>query len=107
MVLAFEDARASAHHLRERPVRHPLAVGKAAYTVPVEQLLESVHVLEELPADAALADAGDAGHLDEVGPPLVRAGVEQVFDEPQLAAAPDERGLQAIGTHQAPAAGRD
>ena len=106
-VLALQDAGTSSHHLGERPVGDALAVGQAAPPVPEEHAREAVHVLVELPGEAALADAGDAGHRDEVGPRLLGRGVEEVLDEAELAVAPDERRLEALGLERAADAGDD
>ena len=106
-VLVLGDARTHPDHLGERPVRHALAVGKAAAAVPVRDLREAVEVLVELPGQPRLADAGDAGDGDELGLALVGAGVEEVLDQAQLAVAADERGLEPCGLQRAARAGDD
>ena len=65
-VLAFGDVEPFARHLRERPVRDAVAVGEAAAAVPVGELGEAVEILEELPRESRLADAGDAEGGDEM-----------------------------------------
>ena len=72
-LLLLGDAAAHAHHVGERPVGHALAVGEAAPAVPVDGLGDAVEVLVELPREPRLADAGDAGHRDEVRLALVGA----------------------------------
>ena len=47
VVLGYTGAHA--HHVRQRPVRHALAVGEAAAAVPVDVVDEPVEVLVELP----------------------------------------------------------
>ena len=93
-VLAFRDLRAHANHLRKRPERDALAVGEAPSAVPPDVLGETVDVLEELPAQARLADAGDADDGHEVRPSLRRGGVEELLDEPELSVPSHERRLQ-------------
>ena len=90
-VLVLADAAAHPDHVRERPVRDALAVGKAAPTVPPDRVDDPVEVLVELPRQARLADPGDPGHRNEMGPPFRRAAVEELLDQLQLALAPDER----------------
>src|SRR5581483_6805133 len=105
LVLALEDLRARAHHLREGPVGDALAVREAASPVPPRVLREAVEVLEELPREARLADPGDAGDLDELRLRLLGGGVVELLDEPQLALAPDERRLEPLGAQRAELAG--
>ena len=97
-LLALGDPRTHTDHLGERPEDHAFAVREAAAAVPPHVLLEPVHVLEELPAQARLADAGDAGDRDELRAALVGRGVEELLHEPELAVTPDERGLDARRT---------
>ena len=73
--------------------------------MPPHALLKPVHVLEELPAEAGLADAGDADDRDEMRPPLVGGRVEQLLDESELAVAPDEGRLDPDGLERASATG--
>src|SRR5439155_24299210 len=104
-VLAFQDPGPTTDHLRQRPVRHALAVRQAPAPVPEEQALQPVHVLEELPAEPGLADPGNAGHLDQVSLPVLDRRVEEILYDLQLAIATDERRLESLGLHQAASAG--
>ena len=61
-VLTISNPRTHAHHFRERPVGHPLSVGETASTVGVDQLGDTVDVLEELPGEPRFADPGDSHH---------------------------------------------
>ena len=106
-VLGFVDGGAHPHHLAERPERDALPVGGGAALVPVDGLGEAVHVLQELPGQTALADAGDARHRHEARPLLSRGGVEQVLDESKLLVPTDERGFQALRSSDALALGHD
>ena len=94
-VLVLEDLRTTAHHLGERPVGDPVAVGEAAAAVPPDVRRQAVDVLLELPGEAGLADPGDADDRDEPGARLVGGGVEEVLDEPQLRGTADERRLES------------
>ena len=104
-LLALGDARAHPHHLRERPEGDTLAVGEAAPAVPPDELLDAVHVLEVLPAETRLADAGDADDGDEVRALLVGGRVEELLHQPKLAVAPDEGRLEPGRLERAAAAG--
>ena len=104
-LLTLGDAGAHAHHLGERPEGDALPVGEAAPAVPPDVFLDTVHVLEVLPAEPRLADAGDADDGHELRPALVGRGVEDLLHEPKLAVAPDERRLQADRLEGAAAAG--
>ena len=75
--------------------------------MPVRELRDAVEVLVELPGEARLADAGDAGDGDEVRAPAALAVVEEVLDQPQLAVAADERRLEALRLQRAARAGDD
>jgi hypothetical protein len=55
---------------------------------------EAVDVLLELPGEARLADAGDPRHRHELRPLLVRRAVEELLQQPQLAAPADKGRLQ-------------
>ena len=70
--------------------------------MPVEHLDEAVEVLEQLPREAALADAGDADDRDQPRAPLACRGVIQVAQELELGVATDEWRLDAgLPTHAA------
>ena len=62
--------------------------------MPPDVLGETVDVLEELPAQARLADAGDAHDGDKVRPSLRRGGVEELLDEAELSVSSHERRLE-------------
>ena len=93
-LLVLDDVAAHPHHLRERPVGDALPVGEAATAVPPGVVGQPVDVLEELPGQARLADAGDARDRDELRLLLVRGAVEQLLDQAQLAVAADEGRLE-------------
>ena len=62
---------------------------------------EAVDVLEELPGEAGLADAGDAGDEHEAGRVALGRGVEELLHEAQLVVAPDEGRLEDAGALRA------
>ena len=66
--------------------------------VPPDRLDDPVDVLQELPAEPALADAGGAHDADQADPPLAAGGVEELLQEPKLDVAADERRLERVGT---------
>ena len=94
-----------AHHLGQCPVRDALSVGEAAAAVPVRVGSEAVDVLLELPRQPRLADSRHPGDEDELGAPLLRGCMEQIFDELKLAVAADERSLEPGRAHRAATAG--
>ena len=100
-VLAFENVRAPAHHLGKCPVGDTFSIRQAATAMPAKLLLESVHVLEEFPAQARLADPRDPGNLDEVGLAVVGTGEEEVLDQLELTVAADKGRLETLRLHQA------
>ena len=87
---------AAADHLAERPEADAVAVGGAATVVPPDVLDEPVDVLEELPGQARLADAGRAHDADEADAALAGRGVEVVLELAQLLVAPDEGRLERL-----------
>ena len=89
---ALQDPGPHPHHLGQRPVGHPLPVGRAAAPVPPDGLEQPVDVLLELPGQPGLADAADALDRDQPGPALLRGGVEQLLDQAQLPLPAGERG---------------
>lgn len=103
--LVLRDPASHPHHVRQRPVRNPLAVSKAAAAMPQGRPRQPVHVLEELPPQPRLADSGDPGHRHEIRPPLFRRGVEQLLQQPQLTVAPHERCLQPLCLQRASPSG--
>ena len=105
-LVVLGDPAAHAHHVGERPVRDAVAVGEAAAAMPVDDLLDPVEVLVELPGEARLADAGDAGHRHELRTLLVGGRVEELLDLPELAVAADERRLEALRLERARSARR-
>ncbi len=75
--------------------------------MPAVHLGDAVQVLVEFPAEAALADPGDAAHRDEVGPTALGCGVEEVLHQPQLPVPPDEGSLEPLGLERSADAGDD
>ena len=75
--------------------------------MPVDGRRDAVEVLVELPREARLADAGDAGDGDEVGFLLLGRNVEEILDLPQLAVASDERCFETVRLERAAQAGDD
>ncbi len=75
--------------------------------MPAEQALQSVHVLEELPAQPGLADASYPGHLHEMRPAIVSAREKEVLHQLELPLAPDERRLKPFRFHATANAGHD
>ena len=64
--------------------------------MPVDVLEQAVDVLEELPGEPALADAGLAGDRHEPGASLAGGRVEEVLEQAELVVATDERRLEAL-----------
>jgi hypothetical protein len=62
--------------------------------VPEDGVDHAIHVLEELPREAALADAGLAGDRYEPDAAIPGGRVEEVLEQPQLGVAADERRLE-------------
>src|SRR5512146_2633775 len=106
-LVLLADPAAHPHHVRERPVRDPLAVGEATAAVPVRRLGDSVEVLVELPRETGLADPGDPCDRDQVRLAPGSALMEEVLDAPQLAVAPDERRLEPLRLERAAGTGDD
>ena len=97
LVVGLGQACPFPDHLAERPEADARAVCGGAAPVPPRRVHEAVEVLLELPGDAALADAPDAGHRHEACPAIPRGGVEQVLEQALLIVPPDEGGLQGVG----------
>ena len=106
-LLVLGDAAAHAHHVRQRPVGHALAVGEAPAAMPVRGLLDPVDVLEELPREAGLAYASYADDRGEMRHLVVDGAMEKILDHAQLAVAADERGLEALRLQRAARTGDD
>ena len=70
LVVGLEQAAPAADHLAQRPEGDALAVRGRAAVVPPDGLDEPVDVLQELPREAALADARRPDDRHEAGPPL-------------------------------------
>ena len=69
----------------------PSPIRRRAALVPVDRLEDAVDVLQELPGEAALADAGLAGDGQRGAPALARRGMEEVLEQAQLVVAAHER----------------
>ena len=106
LVVRLLEVGAAADHLAERPERDPLAVGGAPAVVPPDRLDQPVDVLEELPGEPRLADAGRADDADQPRPALAAGGVEQVLELAQLLVAADERRLERLRRGRPRRAGR-
>ena len=87
-VVGLDEVRPAPDHLAEGPEGHALAVRGRAALVPVDALDDAVDVLQELPGEAALADAALAGDRDEPDASLPRGRVEEVLEEPELRSRP-------------------
>ena len=87
------DAGCDLHHLGDRPVGDAFAVGQRA---PDEDgcALDS---RDELPREAALADAGLAVDREEMGPLVTEHAREGVVQELELVVAADEAGGERVG----------
>ena len=96
LVIGFEQVGPGADHLAEGPEGKPLPVRRGAAFVPEDGVDDAVDVFQELPREAALANAGLPGDRHEPNPAVAGRGVEQVLEEPQLGVAADERGLEAV-----------
>src|ERR1700690_2993345 len=64
--------------------------------MPPDCLDQAVDVLEELPGEAALADAGRADHRHETCSLLASRRVEEVLELAQLVVAADERRFERL-----------
>ena len=74
--------------------------------MPEHLVGEAVRILLELPRQARLADAGDAGDADEVRAPAL-GGVEQILEQAQLTLPADERRVEPGAAADAAPGGRD
>ena len=95
--IGFQDARLGFHHLAERPIAHPVAVGQAPALPPGDQVRHPLDVDEELVHETALADPGFADERDELRLALMSCAIERVAEDRELAIATDERGVDATG----------
>ncbi len=102
LVVRLDQTGALADHLAERPEADPVPVGGAAPVVPPDGLHEPIDVLEELPGEPALADAGRPDHRNESRPLFPAGHVEQVLEQAQLIVATDERSLQGLSSTTTP-----
>ncbi len=107
LVIGLGQPAALADHLAERPERDALAVCRRPAAVPVRVLDDPVDVLEELPRQPRLADAGrtDDRHQAQAG--LAPGREEQVLQETQLVIPTDERRLEALRPVPSPDLGHD
>ena len=107
LVIGLAKAAAAADHLAQGAEAGPFAVGGRATHVPPHPLGDAVHVLAELPGQAALTDAGRSHDRDEPGPALASRRVEQLLEQVQLLVASDERRLQRLGAVASATLGND
>ena len=75
--------------------------------MPVHDLGNAIDVLQELPRQPALADAGLADDRDEPWLRVASRGVVEVLDQLQLALAADEGRLEPFAAPHAAALGDD
>src|SRR5690606_10946138 len=97
---------AAAHHLGDRGERDLLAVRGSASSVPGDDVGTSIEHLAQLPGEATLADAGDAGHRDQAASPVADDSVPEVDELAELAVAADERAAVAPGPAAPPGLAR-
>ena len=64
--------------------------------MPPDPVGEPVHVLEELPRQPCLADAGGPEHADQPGPALAHRGMQQILEQAQLVGATNERRFEHV-----------
>ena len=84
--LVLEDPRAHAHHLGERPVRDAFAVREAAAAVPPDAARRARRCTSRTPRRAATCRCPRRrSRRSSCAPALLRGGVEELLDEPQLA----------------------
>src|SRR4051812_3328551 len=95
-LVVLRDPAPHANHVRQRPVRHAVAVRETPTAMPVDDLLDPVEVLVELPREARLSDARDARYRDELRTALVGGRVEELLDLAELAVAADEWRLEPL-----------
>ena len=97
--VGIEDAGLSLDHLAHGPVRHSLAVRKAAALAPVDQVGIGLDaLLKELEHEPALSDPGDADEGDKLWFARRAGAGEGVDQDVELAAPPDQRraGLKGL-----------
>ena len=75
--------------------------------MPIDGLADPIHVLLELPGQAALADPAWAGDRYEPGAPISSGRRDEVLEQSQFLIATDERGLGEVRTTLASALGDD
>ena len=73
--------------------------------MPVDVQGQAVDVLVELPGQSRLADAGGTHDREQPRASPLHGAVEELLDEPQLAVAPHQLGLQAVAAVHAERAG--
>jgi len=95
-LVSLTDGGPASHHLDQRPVADPLAIGRRAPLVPIRVIDHAVEVLLELPGKPRLADAGLADDGDQPRLALPGGGVELLFEVAQLIVATNERRLQQL-----------
>jgi hypothetical protein len=89
-VVRLEDAGLRLRDLAERPVAQALAVRERPALAPPDQLRISVHDLEQLGNEPALADPRDADQGYELRRQLAAASSEGIHEQAELALPADE-----------------
>ncbi len=102
--LVLHDAGAHAHHLGERPVGDTLAVGEAPAAVPPDLLGQAVDVLEELPGQPRLADAGEADDREQPRPRPRRVAWTNSLSKRSSRSRPTKGGSRPVGRSAPPRA---
>ncbi len=93
--LVVENAGTHTHHLAQRPVGDTISVGETAPAMPPDGFRDPVDVLEELPTEARLPDAGKADDREQARRALLAGRVQELLDQSQLPVASDERRFQS------------
>ncbi len=96
LVVCLSQSAPAADHLAQRPEADALAVGRRAPAVPPDGVDEAIDVLEELPGQPTLADAGRTDDRDEPDALLAARGVEEVLEQAELLVAADEGRLEPL-----------
>jgi hypothetical protein len=96
-IVGLEQAGSAPNHFAQCPEADAVAVGGASTRMPPDRVHQPVDVLQELPGETGLADAGRADDRYQAGAFLAGRGMEELLEQPQLIVAADEWRLERLG----------
>ena len=97
LVIRLEQPDSATDHLAQGPETDPVAVGGRASVVPPHSIRQPIDVLEELPGETGLADAGGADDRHQPGAFLATCRVEQVLQEAEFVLPAHKGRLERLG----------